>query len=153
MGRRPEGHPVCSLSCPVTRNARRGRGTAAYEVTAQAKDGTPRYVTNSVQVVEGRRGAFRVIHMMRESCERPPARSGPARTGADPADRLVAETLTRRELDVLRLFAKGLSLSEVACELSISVFTARNHNASIEHKLGVRNRLQMVLEGMRRGLV
>lgn len=150
MGRQPEGHPVCSRRCPVTRNAQRGRGTAAYEVMALAKDGTPRYLTTSVLVVEGRRGAFRVIHMMRESCERPPSRSA---TAPAAADGLVAETLTRRELEVLRLFARGLSLDEVAGELSISAFTARNHNTSIQHKLGVRNRLGMVLEGMRRGLV
>ncbi len=151
MGRRPEGHPVCSVSCPVTRNARRGRGTAAYEVTALAKDGTPRYLTNTVLVIQGRRGAFRVIHMMHESCDRPPSRPGRETSGA--TDSLAAEALTRRELEVLRLFARGLCLDEVAAELSISVFTARNHNTSIQHKLGVRNRLQMVLEGMRRGLV
>jgi PAS domain S-box-containing protein len=151
MGRRPEGHPVCSLSCPVTRNARRGRGTAAYEVTAQAKDGTPRYLTNSVLVIQGRRGSFRVIHMMRESFERPPSRPGPGTSV--PTYSPAAETLTRREIEVLRLFARGLCLDEVAGKLSISVFTARNHNTSIQHKLGVRNRLQMVLEGMRRGLV
>jgi len=54
---------------------------------------------------------------------------------------------------VLRLFARGMELEQIATELSISVFTARNHATSIQHKLGVRNRLQMVLEGMGRGLV
>jgi DNA-binding CsgD family transcriptional regulator len=88
--------------------------------------------------------------MMRESCDRPPSR--PA-TESAPAEGPVAEVLTRRELEVLRLFARGMGLDEVASELSISVFTARNHSTSIEHKLGVRNRLLMVLEGMRRGLV
>jgi DNA-binding CsgD family transcriptional regulator len=65
----------------------------------------------------------------------------------------LAELLTRRELEVLRLFARGATLDEVASRLSISALTARNHTANIQHKLGVRNRLQMVLEGMRRGLV
>ena len=71
-----------------------------------------------------------------------------------PADEMpLAELLTRRELEVLRLFARGATLDEVASRLSISALTARNHTANIQHKLGVRNRLQMVLEGMRRGLV
>jgi PAS domain S-box-containing protein len=151
MGREPEGHPVCSASCPVTRNARRGRGTASYEVMATAKDGTPRYFTNSVLVIEGGHGAFRVVHMMRESCQVPPSR--PASPPAFDSGVTSAEALTRRELEVLRLFARGLSLEQVACELSISTFTARNHSTTIQHKLAVRNRLQMVLEGIRRGLV
>jgi PAS domain S-box-containing protein len=151
MGREPEGHPVCGTSCPVTRNARRGRGTASYEVMATAKDGTPRYVTNSVLVIEGGHGAFRVVHMMRESCLVPPSRLATA--PAFEPEETSAESLTRRELEVLRLFARGMSLEQVACELSISAFTARNHSTTIQHKLGVRNRLQMVLEGIRRGLV
>jgi DNA-binding CsgD family transcriptional regulator len=65
----------------------------------------------------------------------------------------LAEPLTRRELEVIRLFARGATLEEVASQLSISLFTARNHATNVQHKLGVRNRLQMVLEGLRRGLV
>jgi PAS domain S-box-containing protein len=150
-GRRPDGHPVCGHNCPVTRNARHGRGTASYDVTARARDGTPRYVNNSVLVLEGGRGSFRVVHVVRESGETPPARPP---TPPEPCgDLLPPETLTRRELQVLRLFAGGSTLEQVAAELSVSVFTARNHATSIQHKFGVRNRLQMVLEGMRRGLV
>jgi DNA-binding CsgD family transcriptional regulator len=155
MGSRPDGHPVCGTSCPVTRNARRGRGTAAYPILAVARDGSPRYVDNTVLVLERPGGSFRVVHMLRESCETPPAR--PSMSAATSASSValmpLPEQLTRRELEVLRIFARGATLEDVACELSISVFTARNHATNIEHKLGVRNRLQMVLEGMRRGLV
>jgi PAS domain S-box-containing protein len=150
MGRHPEGHPVCSTRCPVTRNARRGRGTASYEVTALAKDGSPRYLTSSVLVLRGPRGAFRVVHMLREADERPPDRpSSVALAGEAQA----AEALTRRELEVLRLFARGMGLDEIAAQLHVSPFTVRNHSTTIQHKLTVRNRLAMVLEGMRRGLV
>lgn len=155
MGSRPDGHPVCGTSCPVTRNARRGRGTASYPILAVARDGSPRYLDNTVLVLEGPGGSFRVVHMLRESCETPPARpSKSASTSASTEAQMpLAEPLTRRELEVLRVFARGATLEDVACELSISEFTARNHATNIEHKLGVRNRLQMVLEGMRRGLV
>jgi PAS domain S-box-containing protein len=151
MGSRPDGHPVCGTSCPVTRNARRGRGTASYQVTAVARDGTQRYLDNTVLVLERPHGSFRVVHLLRESCDTPPARTStaPAQVQEIP----LAEPLTRRELEVLRVFARGATLEEVASELSISVFTARNHATNVEHKLGVCNRLQMVLEGMRRGLV
>jgi PAS domain S-box-containing protein len=150
-GRRPDGHPVCGVDCPVTRNARKGRGTADYDVTARARDGSPRYVNNSVLVLEGGRGSFRVVHVVRESNDTPPARSA---IPLEPCtDEVAPETLTRRELQVLRMFAAGSTLDQIAAELSVSIFTARNHATSIQHKLGVRNRLQMVLEGMRRGLV
>jgi len=123
MGRRPDGHPVCDLSCPVTRNARRGRGTASYEVTAVAADGAVRYLTNTVIVLEGKRGSFRVVHLMRESCDTPPSRPAVATAVPDPGgERLPAEQLTRRELEVLRLFARGMELEQVSAELSISVF-------------------------------
>jgi len=150
MGRHPEGHPVCSTSCPVTRNARRGRGTASYEVMSQGSDGEPRYFTSNVLVLKGPKGAFRVIHMIRESEERPPCRpSDVPATGDEDAP----EALTRRELEILRLFTRGMGLEEIAAELHVSAFTVRNHSTTIQHKLGVRNRLAMVLEGMRRGLV
>jgi PAS domain S-box-containing protein len=150
MGRHPGGHPVCSTSCPVTRNARRGRGTASYEVTALARDGTHRYLTSSVLVLRGPRGAFRVVHMIREAGERPPDRRSSV-TAAGEVE--AAEALTRRELEVLRLFAQGMVLDEIAAQLHVSPFTVRNHSTTIQHKLGVRNRLAMVLEGLRRGLV
>lgn len=152
MGRHPEGHPVCGSACPVTRNARRGRGTAAYELVAQARDGSSRYLSSSVVVLEEKRGRFRVVHLVRESSEARPSRAANASSASD-GERPPAEQLTRRELEVLRLIACGASLAEIASTLSISMLTARNHATNIEHKLGVRNRLQMVLEGMRRGLV
>ena len=149
-GNRPDGHPICGAGCRVTRNARRGRGTASYPVTAVAADGTPRYLDNTVLVLEEPHGSFRVVHLLRETCAAPPAR--PSRSEAVGEGRL-AEPLTRRELEVLRLFARGATLAEVAAELSISPLTARNHATSIQHKLDVKNRLNMVLEGLKRGLV
>ena len=150
-GTHADGHPVCRTGCPVTRNARHGRGTASYQVTAMGRNGQPRYLDNTVIVLEGPQNSFRIIHLLRESCDTPPARPPAARQPADAMH--LAETLTRRELEVLRLFAGGATLEEVASQLSVSVFTARNHTTNIQHKLGVRNRLQMVLEGMNRGLV
>jgi PAS domain S-box-containing protein len=153
MGREPDGHPVCGRSCAVTRNARRGRGTASYEVVAQARDGGAKCLSNSVLVVEGPDRAFHVIHLLRESASSAPVilrERLPAPAGA--GDSMV-ETLTRRELEVLRHFAGGSTIDEIAEALSISVFTARNHIASVGRKLGARSRLEIVLLGMRRGLV
>jgi DNA-binding NarL/FixJ family response regulator len=48
--------------------------------------------------------------------------------------------LTRREVDVLRLVASGLSDAEVAGRLFLSVRTVHAHLRSIYRKLGVRSR-------------
>lgn len=152
MGREPDGHPVCGRNCTVTRNARRGRGTAAYEVTARSRDGGARCLSNSVLVVEGPEGAFHVIHLLREAPAATPMLHRPIEAPC-PDDDAMVESLTRRELEVLRHFADGSTIDEIAGSLSISVFTARNHIANIGRKLGARNRLEVVLLGMRRGLV
>lgn len=155
MGREPDGHPICGRNCTVTRNARRRRGTAAYEVTAQTRDGSAKCLTNSVLVVDGRDEGFHVIHVVREAPAGPLAteRRTVHPTGSIVVEQPQVETLTRRELQVLRLFSQGEGIGEIADGLSISVFTARNHIASVQQKLGARNRLEMVLLGMRRGLV
>ena len=51
----------------MSRNARRLRGTATYEVVAHARDGSPKCISNSVLVIEGPDRAFHVVHLVRES--------------------------------------------------------------------------------------
>jgi DNA-binding NarL/FixJ family response regulator len=52
--------------------------------------------------------------------------------------------LTRREHEVLRLVARGLSNAELARELVISPLTAKTHVSRILSKLGCRDRAQLV---------
>jgi two-component system, NarL family, response regulator YdfI len=77
-----------------------------------------------------------------------PAGSAPQRA----LDEL-AESLTRRELEVLQMLAAGLSNKEIAARLSISEHTVKFHVASILGKLGAASRTEAVSLGIRRGLV
>jgi len=60
-------------------------------------------------------------------------------------------SLTERELDVLRLLAKGWSNARIAQELAIGERTVAFHVENLLEKLGVSNRTEAVVEGIRRG--
>lgn len=61
--------------------------------------------------------------------------------------------LSHREMEVLRLAAKGLSAKAIACNLGISARTVNDHFRSIFHKLGVSSRLKAVLRALSLHLV
>jgi DNA-binding NarL/FixJ family response regulator len=63
------------------------------------------------------------------------------------------ELLTRREREVLRALARGLSNKQIAEHLHMSVDTERTHMMNILNKLGVHSRLQALLFAARHGLV
>lgn len=151
LGREADGHPVCRRGCQVVVNARRGRGTAVYETAARARDGEVRYLSNSVLVLGGEASkTFRVLHLFREvgRAARPVTRTEtPVRAAT------ATERLTRRELEALRVFAEGSTTEEVGAALGVSRFTARNHIASIQRKLGARNRLEIMVIALRAGLL
>jgi non-specific serine/threonine protein kinase len=65
----------------------------------------------------------------------------------------VSASLSRRELDVLRLLADGKSNQEVADALFISPHTVATHVANIMNKLGVDSRTGAALLAVRQGLV
>jgi DNA-binding NarL/FixJ family response regulator len=60
--------------------------------------------------------------------------------------------LSARELDVLRLVARGMENAEIAETLAISPRTAKNHVSNILAKLGLPSRVQAAIYAVRRGL-
>lgn len=55
-----------------------------------------------------------------------------------------AHPLTRREIDVLRLLAKGNTNRQIALHLALSMRTVENHRANLMGKLGVASRVELV---------
>lgn len=65
----------------------------------------------------------------------------------------VADNLTDREMDVLRLLGKGLSNNEIAAQLFLSEGTVRNYVSAVLAKLQVTDRTQAAVLAVKNGLV
>lgn len=63
------------------------------------------------------------------------------------------ESLTERELEVLRRAARGLTNKQIGADLSISDRTVQNHLANIYAKLAVASRTEAVTAALQRGLL
>jgi two-component system, NarL family, response regulator LiaR len=64
-----------------------------------------------------------------------------------------AQTLTEREMEVLRLIAKGRANKEIALELGVAEKTAKTHVSNILQKLNLADRTQAALYAVREKLV
>jgi two-component system NarL family response regulator len=69
------------------------------------------------------------------------------------ANRVSGETLSEREIEVLKLMAQGKSNKEIATALFISEGTVKSHGKSIFSKLNVGSRTEAVAEATRRGFL
>lgn len=81
--------------------------------------------------------------LIEEFARRPPSNARPAQL----------EALSPRELEVLRLVARGLSNAEIARELYVGDATVKTHVSRILHKLNLRDRVQAVVLAYESGLL
>jgi DNA-binding NarL/FixJ family response regulator len=80
-------------------------------------------------------------------------RFAPSLPGADDRPPPAVSSLTERELEILKLLARGLSNAELGAQLYLSEPTIKTHLSSIFRKLGVRDRVQAVIAAYDAGLV
>jgi DNA-binding NarL/FixJ family response regulator len=108
------------------------------------KDVSPEQLVAAVRLVRSG-DALLAPSITRRLVERFAPAAAPAR-GRELSD------LTRRELEVLRWLARGLSNAELAAELTLSEATVKTHVARILAKLGLRDRVQAVVLAYETGL-
>ena len=109
------------------------------------KDCTTSEIVDAVRhVAEGGRVLAPVVATT--MAERAAPTSAPVAPGTRPL-------ISKREEEVLRLMATGVSIPEAARQLYISVKTVKNHLSSIYQKLDSHDRAQAVLKAVRMGLI
>jgi DNA-binding NarL/FixJ family response regulator len=111
------------------------------------KDTSPEDLHRAIQqVADG--GALLAPHVTRrliaEFAARPSRRTKVATPAAQP---------TSRELEVIRLVARGRSNAEIAAEMVLSLLTVKTHISRILTKLGLRDRTQLVVFAYEAGFV
>lgn len=70
-----------------------------------------------------------------------------------PSRRQSVESLTQRELDVLKLIVQGYTNRQVGEELNISFRTVEGHRANLSEKLGLHSRVELVRYARDHGLI
>jgi DNA-binding NarL/FixJ family response regulator len=111
------------------------------------KDSPPEQLIAAIQVVAGGDALLApsiTRQLIEEFVRRPPPRAGPPHqlTG-----------LTARELEVLKLLARGLSNAEIAADLILGEATIKTHVGNLLMKLGLRDRVQAVVLAYESGLI
>jgi LuxR family maltose regulon positive regulatory protein len=104
------------------------------------------------------RGALALLARLRAPRVGPAGSGGAAgSTGTPPptgsADDRLVEPLTARELEVLRLVARGRSNAQIAAELFVTVGTVKSHVHAIAGKLGAANRVEAAARARDLGLL
>jgi len=107
------------------------------------KDSSPKEIENAITKIHAGETAFpsSITSILLKELTRP--------LNAAPKH----STLTRREIEILKLVANGLTNEEISDQLFLSVWTVRSHIKSIMEKLGFDNRSQATLYALREGLV
>ncbi len=137
------GAIVCHRGCSGARLLRQGWPLPAKELLIKTAGGRRRVMVSSI-ALRSDSGPPLFVHLMHdgvETSEEPPADAPPA------------PSLTRRQLEVLRLLGEGEPAKVIARRLDIAEATVRNHIRMILLELGCHSQLEAVAEARRRKLI
>lgn len=110
-----------------------------------SKSDTPDDLVRAIRTVAGGAFALGPNVLQRTQFQR---RSG--RAGLAPSSRL--DELTPRQMQILRMVARGMSRLEIARSIHRSPKTVDNHRAAIMKKLGIHDRVELARFALREGL-
>jgi DNA-binding CsgD family transcriptional regulator len=149
-GRDLFGNRVCHDACGLRDALEAGEAVRRFEIDTRHAGGHRLRVFVDVQPSAGRsHGWTYSFQPDRRRAAAPPV-PAPAPDNSPPEPSF---DLTQRELDALRLLARGAGTAEMAREMGIAGATVRNHVQHLLEKLGAHNRLQAVSVARRHGLL
>jgi PAS domain S-box-containing protein len=148
VGMDGSGNRLCYQGCHVMNLVKLGEPVQSFDMRTRAKNGRAVWLNISILSETDNPGGAYTVHLFRdvtatrelltlvhERLAGPASGNAPGSPGA---------SLSRRELEVLRLMAEGVSTSVAADRLHVSRATIRNHIQNIFEKLGVHSRLEAV---------
>ncbi|MDQ1126259.1 MULTISPECIES: response regulator [Microbacterium] len=112
------------------------------------KDSEPEHITAAIR--SAHHGGFVLSSVAGRDLVR---RIGTPAAGQPTVTLTPAEQVSRRELDVLELLAKGMSNAEIGRDLFLSEATVKSHLRRIMTKWGVRDRVQVLLYAATTGVI
>ena len=158
MGHEDNGNRLCCLGCYGRDLVRIRDQVHNFDMRARTKAGSMIWVNVSTLMVSSDGIGDVTVHLLRDVTA---TREILAliRERLSTAAELVAAapdgngTLTRRELEILRIISTGLNTKDAAEKLHVSPATVRNHVQNILGKLGAHSRLEAVAYATRHRLI
>jgi len=118
------------------------------------KDSPPADLVKAIEVIRGGEALLTPAATRRLITEFVRGRTASSATSASSAAPTASlDGLTARELEVLALVARGLSNTEIAAELFVTMSTVKTHMSALLAKLGARDRAQLVIHAYEGGVV
>jgi PAS domain S-box-containing protein len=139
------GNRVCFPDCQLMRLIGMKEPVRPVNMRARRKDGEGVWLNVSTIGVPAGREGWVLVHTLRDATEATaPRREGGPDAISTAAPEPAKDTLSRRELEVLRLLAAGCNTRTAATRLHLAPDTVRNHVRNIFAKLGVHSRAAAV---------
>ena len=147
------GNRLCYRGCHVESLVKLGEPIQSFDMQTRTRAGHPIWLSVSTLTVRAGGDAL-AVHLFRDVTKtKETLELLRDRVAAPPAPPPEAATLTRRELEVLRVLATGANTRTAAERLHVSRATVRNHVQNLLGKLGVHSRLEAVAYATRHRLV
>jgi len=164
-GRDAFGNLYCCPSCPITVQARTRKDDPVqrFELDVAAAGGVRKKVSITTFAIPAvRSGPATLVHVLREPGAGASALESelaaavaptPKQRAAGRSPSAPTTPLSKRELEILRLLARGMATEAIAEQMCIAPVTVRNHIARTLQKLDVHSKLAAVAYAYRNQLI
>ena len=164
LGARSQTSPqVCCENCDVLECVRKGRSVSNFDMQMNTSLGS-RWVNVSILVASNGRTERRLaIHLVRDITKRKRSEALTNRVlqmarsllsdGDEIGEMPPISPLTDREKKILSLLAQGKTSKDIADQLKISTRTLRNHITHVNQKLHTHNRIDAVMQALKRRII